>query len=103
MALLMLKSFPAPQALTRVRDGLKRLNAVIGVTGRGYHETITVAFLRIVASRLSLSPWTSWQGFQAANADLLASKYLERHYSPERLDLPEAKTAFLEPDRDPLP
>jgi hypothetical protein len=50
-------------------------------------------------------PALSWEGFVQANAPLMddARGLLARHYSPERLALPEARERFLSPDRQPLP
>jgi len=103
MGFLILKAEPYEAALARVRAGLQKLNGVIGTTGRGYHETITVAYLRLLKSRLAKAPWISWRGFEEAYGDLFASSYLDKHYSREALDRPEAKTRFVDPDREPLP
>ena len=91
------------KALPLVRNGIQRLNAVIGVKQRGYHETITQAFLRLVAKRLNQDPKVDWDSFKRKHPELLSSKILEIYYSTEKLDRPEAKHSFVEPDRKILP
>ena len=53
MAWLYLTRLPFVEALDRVRCGIRKLNAKIG-TPDGYHETITVAFVRVIANRVRL-------------------------------------------------
>jgi hypothetical protein len=102
MAWLYLTRFPPDEALERVRVGIRRLNAVIG-SADGYHETITVAFVRVIAARLA--PGEDYAAFRDRNPELfdrtLAS--LLRHYTKERLHSPEARRNFLPPDLAPLP
>jgi len=50
MAWLYLTSRPFPDALQRIRTGIRRYNDSLG--GTGYHDTITVALTRLIASRL---------------------------------------------------
>lgn len=101
LAFLTLKAHPPKEALLKVREGIQRLNAIIGVTGRGYHETITQAFLRLVGARLEQGE--TWEVFKEKHPDLMTSWILARYYSLKRLDLPEAKAYFLEPDLLELP
>jgi hypothetical protein len=102
MAWLYLTRFPAPQALDLVRTGIQKLNAKIG-SPDGYHETITVAFVRVIGSRLV--PGERWPAFRARNPDLLdrTLSALLRHYTKDRLHSPEARRAFVEPDLVELP
>ncbi|PZM77149.1 MAG: hypothetical protein DKT66_28330 [Candidatus Melainabacteria bacterium] len=84
-------------ALERIRQGIKRFNAVNNSIG--YHETITVAFARLIDARRI--PNQSWQTFFEKNSDLFEKNCLEKFYSPELLS--SARDIFLEPDRSPLP
>jgi hypothetical protein len=104
----------------RVRDGIKKLNATFirrqqalcralptkskdarGLDG--YHETITVAFVTVIAARIV--PTEDFAAFRERNPDLFDRKLsaLLKHYSAERLFSAPAKTEFLEPDLEPLP
>ncbi|SRR6266545_4955682 len=119
MAWLYLTQLPdAESALDRVRSGIKKLNAAFarqrsplcraanpkdarGLTG--YHETITAAFVAVIASRIGLSE--DFAAFRDHNPDLFDRKLtaLLKHYRPERLYSPTAKKEFIEPDLIPLP
>lgn len=121
MAWLYLSRFPFVKALDRIRCGIRKLNAKIGqpaATHRaptrpryhesngdpnGYHETITIAFARIIAGRLK--PGEDYSGFRERNPDLLDRNLpaLRRYYSAALLQSPEARRAFVEPNLEPLP
>jgi hypothetical protein len=102
MAWLYLTRLRAAEALHLVRTGIRKLNAKIG-SPDGYHETITVAFVRVIASRLT--PGEEWSAFRARNPDLLDRTLaaLLRYYTKDRLHSPEARKAFVEPDLAALP
>ncbi len=117
VAWLYLTQNPPPTALERVRQGIQKLNAEFrrkarlvcsAVYGKksstdGYHDTITVAFVTLIASRLQ--PVEDFPTFRDRNTDLFdrTLPVLLQHYSPHRLSSVEARKAFLEPDLKPLP
>lgn len=102
MAWLYLSRLPFAEAMGRVRAGIQRLNKAIG-SPDGYHETVTVAYVRIIASRLL--PHEPYEHFRDRNPDLFdrTSPALLLHYTRERLDSPAARATFLAPDRAELP
>jgi hypothetical protein len=69
----------------------------------GYHETITVAFLRIVRARMQQSTAQDFTQFRDEHPGIFQNTYLMRHYSEATLFSPEARRAFVPPDREPLP
>ena len=89
-----------PEALTEFPRALKRFAAAKGKP-RLYHETITWAFLLVVAERQARCPAASWQVFADANPDLLVWKpsVLDRYYEKETLASELAKRVFVMPDR----
>lgn len=93
-------------ALRRLRAGIRALNATHGKTG-AYHETITVAWARILGERLARpSIWYHSEAFLADHPELLgppSDAALSKHYSPARLATKRARDNFVEPDRAPLP
>lgn len=108
------------EALDRVRSGIKKLNTVFVRRQQmlcralptkpkdprgldGYHETITAAFVTVIASRVEAGE--DFSAFRDHNPDLLDRKLsaLLKHYSPDRLFSVQAKTEFLAPDLEPLP
>ena len=96
-----LRQFPLPGALQRFSDGLRRYVDARGAT-RLYHETITVAFVLLIAERLDETGRArSWDEFAAAHPDLLTWKpsILDRYYRAETLASERARRTFVMPDR----
>ncbi len=88
-----------PGAIGEFSEALKRFAAAKGAHGL-YHETITWAFLLIIAERDALQPAADWAGFAASHPDLLAWKpsVLERYYSKALLMSDRARCGFVMPD-----
>lgn len=109
------------EVFARVRSGIQRLNAAFtrrqqilcrtpGVksskempTVTGYHETITTAFVALIAARLE--PGEDFDAFRERNPDLFDRKLsaLLRYYTPKQLFSEQAKLEFVEPNLQPLP
>lgn len=103
VAWLCLQSESAGEALQRIRRGILRYNTEVLNRPHKYHETVTVAFTRLVAGRLAAGePWT---GFATRIDDLLDrdAPVLLRYYSPGMLNSDVARATFVEPDLDALP
>jgi hypothetical protein len=96
-------------ALARLRDGIRRLNESHGSVNTptsGYHETITAAYVTLLAAYLDAGP--PELPLAARVARLLASPLAERDmlltfYSRDRLLSVEARARWVEPDLAPLP
>ena len=95
------------EALARLRDGIRALNdshGTINSATSGYHETITRAYVRVIASVLGASSLpldervarllSGWAGERDA---------LLRYYSRDRLMSPHARAEWVEPDLAALP
>jgi hypothetical protein len=95
------------EALERLRTGIRALNdshGTINSATSGYHETITRAYVRVIASvlgpsRLPLdervaSLLSGWTGERDA---------LLRYYSRDTLMSPRARAEWVEPDLQQLP
>ena len=100
VAWIYLCRYPLPEALARFIASLRRFAAGHGVPGL-YHETITVAFVLIIADRLGEATTLSWTDFATKNPDLLAWKpsVLAKYYSDETLASERARRSFVMPDR----
>ncbi len=88
-----------------VRERIRRFNAAHR-NYNGYHETITVAFLRLIHQRLQCPQEVvvSFDAFCRLNPDLAEGlSILFRYYDKATLISQEARADFVEPDRDPLP
>ena len=108
VALWHLLQFDWPEASAHVRRGIKRYNAARGIpttpTG-GYHETLTLFWLRTVRRFLEAERNEARALVHLAN-ELAAThdKGLPpRHYTRERLFSPEARAGWVEPDLRGLP
>ncbi|MFP5378855.1 MAG: hypothetical protein ACLGHP_03730, partial [Vicinamibacteria bacterium] len=96
------------EALARLREGIRRLNDAHGTPNTpssGYHETITRAYVTLLADFLASGP--AGRTIETRAGELLASPLaardaLLRYYSRERLFSPEARTRWLAPDGAPL-
>lgn len=91
-----LSTGPILTAIGRFAATLRRFAAHHGVPEK-YHETITVAYLLLVAERRTDG---GWDAFARDNADLFEDGLapLHRHYAPARLGSDEARARFLLPD-----
>lgn len=63
-----------------------------------FHQTITIAFLSLIAERMQAGKPADFAGFAAKNPDLLAKSVLSRWYRPERLASEIARSSFVLPD-----
>ena len=107
VALWHLLQYDWPEAVRRVRRGIRRYNAAHGVestpTG-GYHETLTIFWLRRVRAFLEAERNEARALVHLANElAATADKSLPlSYYTRERLFSPEARAGWVEPDLKPL-
>ena len=109
-------------SIPKVTAGIRAYNRsqnIVDTPTSGYHETMTVAWLHIVAAMLdvygpsgAITPDSSplldagappSQEFLAAQTQLTEKKLLRLFYSRDRFLSPEAKYHFVAPDLAPLP
>jgi hypothetical protein len=98
-----LREHLADEALRRIRAGIQRYNAACGVVTtptRGYHETITCFYMRVIGHYLStVANCTDWLAVTNGLLDQYGSPDLPfAYYTRERLMSPEARAAWVEPD-----
>ena len=110
VAVTYLRRHPLPQALERMRAGVKAYNrhhAIPEGPTSGYNETTTHAFLHLIAATLAAYdetfPTPNAQAFCDTHPQLMTRHALRLFYSPQRRMHPLAKTQFVEPDLAPLP
>ena len=85
-----------PEALLHLARGLRRLAARAGHP-EVYHETITAAFLALIAERRLGDRYLSWDDFAERNPDLFRKKLLEEIYDPNVLKSSQARLTFVLP------
>jgi len=107
IAYLYLLRHPLAEAIDKIRSGIQALNAqhkVPDAIDRGYHETMTQAWMRLVHCTLSeFGPAESADAFLDKHTQLLSKRALLLFYSRDRIMSAEAKAGFVEPDLTPLP
>ncbi len=100
MAWLVLEtSVSFEQALVCIKTGIQRFNSTNNSIG--YHETITVAFARIIETRRQADD--SWISFSERNNDLFEKSCLNKFYSSEILRSENARHNFVDSDLMKLP
>ena len=104
VALWFLRRFPRGEATALLRQAIQRYNAHNGNTA-GYHETITRAWVAVVARFLAgRDPGEPLaDAAQALVAECGDKNYLLRYYSSAVLFSDAARHAWVPPDVQPLP
>ena len=94
----LLERHPFPEALLYLARGLRRLAAKAG-RPEVYHETITTAFLALIAERRLSGDHADWDDFASRNPDLFRKEFLAEIYEPELLQSTVARRTFVLPRR----
>ena len=101
--------FEESDAIRRIRDGIKKHNAAVGTVDSptsGYHETITLAWARLVRDYLLRSEDSDRESIEPYRRLVFTFNdrgFLFKYYSCELLMSPEARAIWMEPDLIPLP
>jgi hypothetical protein len=85
-----------------MRSAIRHLAAVHGTPDK-YHETLTLAWTRLVAAHLDSCDRPTFAEFMSENPALLDAGLPERHFSPTTLWGARARREWVEPDLSPLP
>ena len=99
--------YGAADALVRLRDGIRRLNVSIGganTPSSGYHETITAAYVTLLAAFLDTCPELPLADriVRMLTSPLADRDMLFTFYSRERLLSTDARARWVDPDLAPL-
>ena len=94
-----LRHYPIGEAIDRFSRALRAFAAAQGAS-RKYHETITVAWMLVIADRLSTDGDLDWPAFAARHSDLFAKpSLLLQYYSSATLESDRARGGFVMPER----
>lgn len=98
-----LSRHPREEASRRVREGIRRFNEGSGILV-GYHETLTLAWIALVASFLGRQPQQRPLSalLPALFAELGDKTRLRAHYRRETLMSDAARSGWVPPDLQPL-
>lgn len=97
MAFEMLKRHDFPECGLHYSRALRAMSARAGKP-EAFHQTVTIAFLSLIAERMEGGGAADFAAFAAANPDLLEKSLLSRWYRAERLGSPAARRTFLLPE-----
>lgn len=98
LAWLLLHRNPFDEALTLVRESIRRYAAHLGVP-QLYHETITTAWMKLLATHDE----ASFDEFIVKNEHRLDLGLLHRFWTPAVLESDAARLGWVPPDRAALP
>lgn len=94
---LYLKAHDFPGACVAMKRAIRAFADALG-KGSLYHETITVAYLALIAERLAEEPpGLEFDRFLERYPELLSREYFERYYPRGALEGPESKATFVLP------
>ena len=108
LAASLLHSAECATVLPQVRNSIRSYNEAVGTRNTatsGYHETLTVFWLRVVSQRLDLLPASSRLEAVRAVVDAFGDERAlhKAYYSDNIVANPTARRAWVEPDLQPLP
>jgi hypothetical protein len=100
MAFETLRRYDFAEAVLQFSRALRSMAARAGKP-EAFHQTVTIAFLALIAERMESGERADFEAFACANPDLIEKTALARWYRPERLASETARRTFLLPDRVP--
>jgi hypothetical protein len=98
MAFEILRRHSFPETALHCSRALRRMASRAG-RPEAYHETVTIAFLSLIAERMGDT--TNFESFVTLNPDLLDKHVLTRWYRPEQLASDCARRTFVLPQPSP--
>ena len=100
MAFEMLRRYDFPETVLHYSRALRVMTQRAGKP-EAFHQTVTIAFLSLIAERMESDGAADFAAFACANTDLLEKSALTRWYRPERLASEAARRTFLLPEPAP--
>ena len=97
MGFEMLRRHHFEEAALHYCGALRTMTARVGKP-MAFHQTITIAFLALIAERMEAGQHADFEAFANANPDLIDKSALRRWYRPERLATDAARRTFVLPD-----
>lgn len=95
------RTYPLGEAIDRFRSALRTYATSLGATSK-YHETMTVAWLLLIAERLDGDArGLGWDQFAAQCPELMDRELLGRYYDRETLASERATRTFVMPTLAP--
>jgi hypothetical protein len=102
MAWLYVRHLGVDDAVHHASNGIRRLAQAHGHTTL-YHDTLTRAWVYLVADAAASTPVADFDVFLVAHPELLDKQLLLQHYSPEVLFSTDARAHWVAPDLRAIP
>jgi len=103
LAWIFLGQMSEAEAARKIEEAIRRYANHNGI-GQKYHQTITVAWMRLVAAaRRATAEGARFAEFAELHPELLDVHLLRNYYTKERLERPQARAEWVEPDLCTLP
>ena len=96
MAFEMLRRHDFAESVWLFSRALRAMTAKAGKP-QAFNQTVTVAFLALVAERLAAAPASGFTAFEGRHPDIFDKTILRRWYSPERLADEITRRVFVLP------
>lgn len=97
MAFETLRRYDFAETVLRFSRALRAMAQKAGKP-EAFHQTVTIAFLALIAERMESGERTDFAAFARANPDLIDKTALARWYRPERLASEIARRTFVLPE-----
>lgn len=94
LAWIYVRQYGEAEATRRIEESIRRYAAHLGISEK-YHQTITVAWMRLVAAGVGAG---DFEEFARRNPGLLEKSALGAYYSEAVLKSEAARVGFVEPD-----
>ena len=102
LAWIFLGQMDEAEATRRIEQAIRRYAEHNGI-GQKYHQTITLAWMKLVAAARRATPHTVYfDEFAEKHPELLDVHHLKNYYTKEFLESPQARADWVEPDVRPL-
>lgn len=102
MAWLYIRQLGIEGAVDHASMGIRNLAQAHGHTTL-YHDTLTRAWVYLIAERAASTPVEDFDVFLTAYPELLDKNLLLQHYSPDLLYSADARAHWVAPDLRPIP
>ncbi|HVY80698.1 MAG TPA: hypothetical protein VG994_06930 [Steroidobacteraceae bacterium] len=102
VAWLYLRRLPHEAAVEAMAKGVQQYATHHGAAEK-YHHTMTLVWMKLVAAAMAAHPDEDFDGLLRMHPALLDKLTPGRFYSMERLNSPQARAGWVEPDLRALP
>jgi hypothetical protein len=101
LAWIYIRKYEYRAAEARMGQSIRRFASHVGAH-RKYHETMTLAWMRLVRASCELSPMLDFTDFAHSHSWLLNKEAVFEFYTRERLMSDLARQTWIEPDLKPI-